>query len=291
MPAHGLRWHSFACCVRGGQFAMKATFLWLSIAIVLCACNTNGGTNAAAVARDTTGVMPDSAMRGSSQAYALSAGGTALLGFYQGLLPCKSCQGIKHTLLLRDSGRFKLEEFTLGKSTFPKKSEGWWLRKGDSLLLTANGALVLSYYIKGDTLRLGYQDGNPVADSIAKDYWIARQPNAAENKAWQQRAQAGVDFYAIGNEPFWNLEIDRGRAISVRMADLPKPLVFSARSPRTNKDSTYYLVDSATGKLEVTIYNEFCSDGMSDNLYEHRVHVKYKDQTFKGCGVYLKPSQ
>jgi uncharacterized membrane protein len=269
---------------------MRATCLWLAIAIAFCACNTNGGTNATTVTRDTAGVVPDSTTQGTVQAYTLSARDTALLGFYQGLLPCKNCQGIKQTLLLLDSGRFKLEEFTLGKSTFSKKAEGRWVRKGDSLLLTANRELVLAYYIKKDTLRLGYQHGNPVADSVAGDYWIARQPNAAANKAWQQRAQAGVDFYAIGNEPFWNLEIDRGRAISFRIADLPKPLIFNARGPRTNKDSTYYLVDSATGRLEVTIYNEFCSDGMSDNLYEHRVHVKYKNQTFKGCGVYLKRS-
>lgn len=256
------------------------------IVMILWACNTNSGTDAASAVRDTIGVVRDSTT--PDDAYIAYSSDTSLLGFYQGLLPCKNCQGIKHTLLLKDSGRFKLEEFTLGKSTFPKKTEGRWTRQGDSVRLTANRELIITYFIKNDTLRLGYQDGNPIADSVSKNYWIARQPNAAGNKAWQKRAQAGVDFYAIGNEPFWNLEIDRERAISFKIADLPKPLIFNARLPRVDKDSTYYLVDSATGRLEVTLYNEFCSDGMSDNLYEHRVHVKYKGQTFKGCGVYLK---
>jgi uncharacterized membrane protein len=254
--------------------------------MILYACNTNSGTDAASAVRDTTGVVPDTTA--AQEVYNPSPGDTALLGFYQGLLPCTNCQGIKHTLLLTDSGRFKLEEFILGKSTFPKKTEGRWSKQGDSLRLTANRELLITYYIKNDTLKLGHWEGNPIADSVAKNYWIARQPNAASNKAWQKRAQAGVDFYAIGNEPFWNLEIDRGRAISFKIADLPKPLIFNARNPRIDKDSTYYLVDSATGRLEVTVYNEFCSDGMSDNLYEHRVHVKYKGQTFKGCGLYLK---
>lgn len=256
------------------------------IIIILCACNTNTRTDASATVRDTTGVVPDST--GTEEAFIPSPGDTALLGFYQGLLPCKDCQGIKHTLLLKDSGRFKLEEFTLGRSTFPKKTEGRWMRQGDSIRLTANRELLLTYYVKGDTLTVGYQEGNPIADSISKEYWIARMPDAAGNKAWQKRAQAGIDFYAIGNEPFWNLEIDRERSISFKLADLPRPIIFNVRAPVVNKDSTYYLVDSAAAKLEVTVYNEFCNDGMSDNLYEHRVHVKYKGQTYKGCGVYLR---
>ena len=265
---------------------MRPAYLLLVIVIILFACNTNSGTDAASAVRDTTGVVRDTTT--PEEAYIPAPGDTALLGFYQGLLPCTNCQGIKHTLLLADSGRFKLEEFTLGKSTFPKKTEGRWSKQGDSLRLTANRELLITYYIQKDTLRVGHWEGNPIADSVKKQYWIARQPNAARNQAWQKRAQSGVDFYAIGNEPFWNLEIDRERAISFRIADLPKPLIFNARNPRIDKDSTYYLVDSATGRLEVTVYNEFCSDGMSDNLYEHRVHVKYKGQTFKGCGVYLK---
>lgn len=256
------------------------------IIIILCGCNTNTGTDTSVTVTDTTGIVPDST--GSDEVFIPSPGDTALLGFYQGLLPCKNCQGIKHTLLLKDSGRFKLEEFILGTSTFPKKTEGRWTKQGDSLRLTANRELLVTYFIKGDTLMLGYQEGNPIADSVSKEYWVARIPNAAGNKAWQKRAQAGVDFYAIGTEPFWNLEIDREKAISFKLADLPKPMIFNARMPRVDKDSTYYLVDSATGRLEVTVFNEFCSDGMSDNLYEHRVHVRYKGQTFKGCGVYLK---
>lgn len=266
---------------------MKSASLPLMLVVALWACNANTSKDTAVTVRDSVGVVPDSAAK-FEEVYTPSPGDTALLGFYDGVLPCKDCQGIKHTLLLKDSGRFRLEEFTLGRSTFPKKTEGRWNRQGDSLRLTANRELLVTYYIKNDTLRLGYQEGNPIADSISKNYWIARQPAAASNAAWQKRGQAGVDFYAIGNEPFWNLEIDREGSIAFRIADLPKPLLFNYRPPRETKDSSYYLVDSGSARLEVTVFNEFCSDGMSDNLYEHRVHVRYKGETFKGCGVYLK---
>lgn len=266
---------------------MKLAYLPIMVIVICWGCNANTSSDASATVKDTVGIVPD-----STAAYeepgALSPADTALLGFYQGVLPCKDCQGIKHTLLLKDSGRFKLEQFTMGRSTFPEKTEGRWTRAGDSLRLTANRKLILTYYIQKDTLKLGYQDGNPIADSISKNYWIARQPNAAMNAAWRKKAGAGVDFYAIGNEPFWNLEIDNERSVSFKLADLPKPLVFNIRQPRIDKDSAYYVVDSAQARLEVTVYNEFCSDGMSDNMYEYRVHVRYKGETFKGCGVYLK---
>jgi len=254
---------------------------------MMAGCNANTSRDASLEVRDTVGVVPDSTAT-NDVALSWSAADTALLGFYEGLLPCKDCQGIKHTLLLKDSGRFKLEEFTLGRSTFPEKRPGRWTRVGDSLRLMANQKLILTYHIEKDSLKIGYQEGNPIPDSVSKNYMIARQPDAAANAAWKKKAAAGIEFYAIGNEPFWNLEIDKEKSVSFKVADLPKPLTFAMRPPRINKDSTYYVVDSAGSKLEVTVFNEFCSDGMSDNRYEYRVHVRYKGQTFKGCGVDLK---
>jgi uncharacterized membrane protein/uncharacterized lipoprotein NlpE involved in copper resistance len=254
--------------------------------LVTWGCNANTSSDASVTVKDTVGVVPDSvAVLDTSIKFEAD---TALLGFYQGLLPCRDCEGIKQTLLLKDSGRFKLEEFTLGRSTFPKKLEGRWSRAGDNLRLVANQKLLITYYIKKDTLRVGYRDGTPIADSVAKSYWIVRQPDAAGNSAWKQKAKNGIDFYAMGTEPFWSVEIDRERSISFKPAELPKPLVFPIQAPNITRDSTYYRVDSGASRLEVTVFNEFCNDGMSDNLYEHRVHVRYKGQTFKGCGVYLK---
>ncbi len=259
-------------------------FIWL---IILWGCNTNTSKDTTLTVSDTVGVVPDSTA-GNDAVFTSSPGDSSLFGFYQGLLPCKDCEGIKHTLLLKDSGRFKLEEFTLGRNTFPQKKEGRWIKKGDSLRLMANQKLILTYHIEKDTLRVGYREGSSIPDSVAKSYWIARQPDASMNAAWRKKAQSGVDLHAVGNEPFWSLEIDHERSISFRIADLPKPVVFPVRQPVIDKDSTYYSVDSAGSKLEVTVYNEFCSDGMSDNMYEYRVHVRYKGETFKGCGVYFR---
>jgi uncharacterized membrane protein/uncharacterized lipoprotein NlpE involved in copper resistance len=263
---------------------MKAVYLLL---LVIAACNANTSKDTSIAVSDTLGVVPDSTAT-SEFSIPWSAADTALLGFYEGVLPCKDCQGIKHTLLLKDSGRFKLEEFTLGRSTFPDKREGRWTRAGDSIRLMANQKIILTYHIEKDSLKIGYQEGNPIPDSVSKNYKIARRPDAAANAIWKKKANAGVDFYAMGTEPFWSLEMDKEKSIAFKVADLPKPLMFAIRAPRVNKDSTYYVVDSANSRLEVTVFNEFCSDGMSDNMYEYRVHVRYKGQAFKGCGTYLR---
>jgi len=265
---------------------MTRLFLVCMSILALSACNSGTPATGTDTLADSTGVLPDSATVYDT-AIDVPAKDTVLLGFYNGVLPCKDCQGIRHTLLLQHTGLFRLEEFILGKNIFPEKRQGRWMRQGDSLRLMANQKVLATYYIKGDTLRLGHFDGRPIPDSIAKNYWIARAPSARNNTAWQKKKTEGIDFYAIGTEPFWSLEIDNDRSVSFRLADLPKPITFTASQPRTDKDSTFYSLDNAGTKLEISIHNEFCSDGMSDNFYEQRVHIRYKGETYRGCGIYL----
>jgi uncharacterized membrane protein len=42
--------------------------------------------------------------------------------------------------------------------------------------------------------------------------------------------------------------------------------------------------------LRVVILSQFCSDGMSDMLYQYKVIVNYKGSVYKGCGVLLNSS-
>ena len=252
--------------------------LWM-----ILGCNANTPTETVTVVQDSTGLIVDSTTVYDTL-ISVPPRDTVLFGFYQGVLPCADCQGIRHTLLLKDSGRFKLEEFVMGKDMFPEKLEGRWTRQDDSLRLQANQQIIATYFVTKDTLKLGYRQGRAMADVRSKNYAVARQPNAATNPAWKGKFNSGVDFYGIGNEPFWNIEINES-SISFKLADLPKALVFPAVKPRSSKDSVFYSTSLADAKLEVSIYNEFCNDGMSDNLYEYRVHVRYKGETFKGCGA------
>src|SRR5580704_19677809 len=45
-------------------------------------------------------------------------------GFYQGMLPCKNCEGIQRTILFSNDEQFKIEELNWGKGTMSNKTEG-----------------------------------------------------------------------------------------------------------------------------------------------------------------------
>ena len=256
----------------------------LPVLLLIWACNTGTPTETSLTVQDSTGLIVDSTTVYDTL-ISVPPRDTVLFGFYQGVLPCRDCQGIRHTLLLKDSGRFKLEEFVMGKDMFPEKLEGRWTRQDDSLRLQANRQIIATYFVSKDTLKLAYREGRAVVDSLSKSYAVVRHPFAATNPVWKNKFTSGIDFYGIGNEPFWNIEIDNEKSISFKLADLPKALVFPAVKPRISKDSIFYSTSLPDAKLEVSIYNEFCNDGMSDNFYEYRVHVRYKGETFKGCGA------
>jgi uncharacterized membrane protein len=265
---------------------MRIPVLQCLLFILCCACNNNAVTESTTTVRDTTGLINDSTPQ--QEVFTIAVADTTLFGFYQGLLPCTNCEGIQHTLLLKDSSKFILEEFTLGESTFPARKEGRWKHSGDSIQLHANQKLLATYLIQKDTLRLKYLNGRPMTDSAAQKHWLARVQDAAVNKAWIGMKNQGIDFHGIGTEPFWSIEIDKEKNVSFKIADLPKAIVLKYSSPLVNKDSTTYnLKTSDNLPMQIVIYNHFCNDGMSDNLYEQTVHVRYKGGEFKGCGVYL----
>lgn len=254
--------------------------------VVCCACNNAATTDATAL-RDSAGLIRDTVL--PTQPVTMSAADTLLFGFYQGLLPCTICEGIRYTLLLKDSAKFIVEEFTIGESTFPTRREGRWTHAGDSIQLRANQQLLATYLIDRDTLRLRYLEGQPLTNAAAQKHWLARVQNAAQNKAWIGKKNLGVDFYGIGTEPFWSIEIDKEKNVSFNTADLTKPIILTYTSPSSSKDSvTYNLKTVDNENMQVVVYNRFCNDGMSDNLYEQRVHVRFKGMQLKGCGAYLK---
>lgn len=53
-------------------------------------------------------------------------------GFYQGMLPCKTCEGLQRSVMFSDDGHFKMEELSWGKGTGAKKTEGTWEKERES---------------------------------------------------------------------------------------------------------------------------------------------------------------
>ena len=207
-------------------------------------------------------------------------------GFFQGMLPCKGCEGIQQTVYFETDNTYKTEELNWGTKMPVKKQRGRWEKIGDTILLYSQNTITSRFQFKGDSLYTTFRDGKWVNGTEMQQYVLIRKPSGTANDAWRQKGEQGIDFYAIGNEPFWNIEIDNERMILFKVADWQKPVIVPIEKPSMFRDSIVYLIPDSN-KLRITIFNEFCSDGMSDFLYEQKVQVRYKGQLYKGCGMYL----
>ena len=211
-------------------------------------------------------------------------------GFYQGMLPCKGCEGIQQTILFEGDNSFKMEEVNWGTQTPPKKMEGKWEKKSDTIVLYVNNKPSGRFRFHLDSLVTLVRDGKVIDAGDLPNYVLLRKTSAGANSAWRQRGEQGIDFYGVGNEPFWNIEIDNEKMILFKLAAWQKPVIVPIEKPNIYRDSTVYIIPDST-RLRITIINEFCSDGMSDFLYEQKIQVRYKGQLYKGCGMWLGSSK
>lgn len=86
---------------------------------------------------------------------------------------------------------------------------------------------------------------------------------------------------AVGTEPFWSLDIDRG-AIAYSTAEQPAPV--AGRAARSEEGGALKLAGTLAGRtIDVSIVPDTCSDGMSDRIYPYAVTVRLGAETLRGC--------
>jgi uncharacterized membrane protein len=208
-------------------------------------------------------------------------------GFYQGILPCKDCEGLQRTIAFSTDGRFKMEELSRGKGTPAKSTEGVWKNETGKFVLYLNSKAISKYKLVKDSLINIETSGIRIADSLSRQYVLFKKNTAPENPSWVKRRSEGIDIVGNGNEPSWSIEIDREKLILFRVA-MEKPIIVPIEKPKITKDSTIYSIVTETGSvLKVSLSSRFCSDGVGDHLYEHKMTVWYKEKMYKGCGVVL----
>jgi uncharacterized membrane protein len=209
-------------------------------------------------------------------------------GFYQGMLPCKNCEGIQRTIHFTEDNDFIMEELNWGKGTVAKRTEGSWLNENGMFFLSQNGKVIAKYRLVKDSLINFENNGTRIPDSLANQYALLKKNNLPQNVSWKQRRTEGIDIVGNGTEPFWSIEIDKEKLILFRLASSDKPVIVPVVKPVTTKDSVVYSVVTDAGvPLKISISSKFCSDGMSDHLYEYKMTVWYKGQAYKGCAVML----
>ena len=274
---------------------MKFVFYLLFIGIIIYSCD-EGGAKLETVAKqetvyltDTTSVQ-DTVIFLKDSVVATNFADSLPSGAYQGMFPCKGCEGIQQTILFNDDKSYQQEQLAWSKDAVLKASEGTWQRKEGKIELSQNNKTAIILMKKRDTLYAVNINGVLVNDS--SKYILTKRKLAANNAVWNKKRSQGIDFTGLGNEPFWTLEIDNEKFILFNLAGWKKPAIVPIEKPVIdNEDSTLYNLKSDTTRWTVTIFPQFCSDGMSDYLYQYKVNINYKGTLYKGCGILLNDKE
>ena len=196
-------------------------------------------------------------------------------GVYQLIMPYQNDEKILHTIAFYP-GTYRLQEEYTGRKDSIVITEGTWTPSQGFIWLYKEQLVRGRYIWKGDTLQY-YNPGSKKKISLAK-----LMP-AASNPVWREKENAGTVLYGVGNEPFWSIEVSRHDSAVFSMPDFTAPLRVKLSGTNLLRDSTVYTADEDSLRIIVQPY--FCSDGMSDFTYSHKISVTYKGRTYQGCGI------
>jgi uncharacterized membrane protein len=94
-----------------------------------------------------------------------------------------------------------------------------------------------------------------------------------------------TSFTALGNEPFWSVDISPSEN-RVVLKDMSIEQTFDFEYSRPVRNASDYLYETTNDKgekIKITIKEEACSDGMSDRRYHYSSEVIINGRTLKGC--------
>ena len=101
---------------------------------------------------------------------------------------------------------------------------------------------------------------------------------------WQEAADRGVDFRAVGQEPGWFLEIDNGKQIRLVYDYAEHELVVPAPAPASKGAAVVYDTTVQSRRLVIVIEEAPCTDSMSGEAFPRTVSVAIGERTLRGCG-------
>ncbi len=222
-------------------------------------------------------------------------------GTYLGMLPCNDCEKIIYRLQLNKDQTYQ------AKITYKGKEDT--ILKNGNFKITDKLTIELDDYINGMNqllpeskgLLLLDRNGNKFTGENAEQYYLLPVTRTNENpkearfqKILQNKFQAGIDFFAFGNEPSWSLDMDFEKSIHFKDLD---GIDFSAPAVKPDQamDANIKRYRSVTesGEIIVQINKIPCSDSMSGKKFDYQVNIDYKKsnekdyRTFKGCGNYI----
>ncbi len=101
--------------------------------------------------------------------------------------------------------------------------------------------------------------------------------------------QAGIDFFAEGNEPStWKMEMNIDDTVRFVAADgLSLVFGYNQLSLEEKEGIKYFYKKNKNGDIKITISDNACSISKNENSYKKEVRFAFNSITYTGCGKYL----
>lgn len=98
-----------------------------------------------------------------------------------------------------------------------------------------------------------------------------------------QRGPAiALPLRALGTEPFWALDID-STGLRFITPDDTSGIRFPPLVPGAAGDTVVWVAGTEPASIDVRIWREQCSDGMSDRVYPYAATVRISGTAHRGC--------
>ncbi|TWI91506.1 copper resistance protein NlpE N-terminal domain-containing protein [Chitinophaga japonensis] len=244
---------------------------------ILTACNS-GGPREQEQADSSAAASPGAGITGPSAKAA---------GSYQGVLPCADCPGIDYQLSLYEDHHYR--ELRAYRDRNHHKAfidTGRWQLENDSIVRLLREQPQRFLFQDGKLYHLD-QEGHRITGMLADNYILRPVEGGGNYARLQEKAAAGADFWAVGNEPGWTLELDRQKTLFFLNQEGDSLRAPTPR-PRPNTDTLQvYTAKTEKAELILTIRQRACMDDMSGFMRPYTVEVQFKDRTYTGCGESL----
>ena len=206
---------------------------------------------------------------------------------YSGTLPCEDCEGINQVVILDTGNTFRLSETYIGEGQKSVEKYGSWSMQDGKIMLYADNTNIAQYAVTGNKLVHLNEANFSVKNEKQLGKGMLNRKNFIRSKKINPDYLEGIDIDAFGAEPSWSLDVHHKNAIQFSIPGLSAPIAFSPVAPTLAGDSIIYNIISSNEKMKVVLTPGFCSDGVSDNLYDYKVSVTFRGNDYSGCGAIL----
>jgi uncharacterized membrane protein len=254
--------------------------LLVILGIFTASCNGDSGQGNST---DSSALPPSADSTGES----ISGPASKASGSYQGTLPCADCPGIDYQISLYDDHHYR--ELMVYRDRNEGKAfidTGAWKMENDSIIQLVRRTPQRFLFEDGKLYSLD-GEGQRIRGALADNYILRPVEGGANYALLKQKAAAGTDFWAVGGEPGWTVEMDRQKTIFFQNQE-GDSLRVPAPRPRPDTDTLrVYTAKTEKAEFILTIRHRACIDDMSGFMRPYTVEVQVKDKNYRGCGEYL----